>query len=143
MVSIQKKAIRHVALDKYNAHTGPLFRKLELLTLSDMINFSRALFIHKLVNDRLPEAFSNYFQYLKQMGNDRNRADDGNIFLPTFRFNKIFPPKWEAIKYWNSLPKVLRSIEKESEFRDELKRFMIAKYQLECDLLVCKACGRK
>ena len=86
--TLQKRAVRHVALGNYNAHTVPLFKKFKLLTLLDSINFSRALFVHKLVNDRLPEAFSNYFQYLKQVGGDRNRSEDGKIFIPTFRFLK-------------------------------------------------------
>ena len=35
LVTLQKKAIRHVARAKYNSHTEPIFKKLGLLNLDD------------------------------------------------------------------------------------------------------------
>ena len=138
----KKKAIRHVALEKYNAHTGPIFKKLELLTLADTNDMARATFVHKLINGNLPRAFTGYFQYLEQIGDSRNRADDGKIFIPFSKNPKIHSPKWEAIKLWNSLPRWLRTIGSEREFRAELKKTMLEKYESECCLEFCKSCGR-
>ena len=34
---LQKRAIRLITLSKYNCHTAPLFKKLKLLTIKDML----------------------------------------------------------------------------------------------------------
>ena len=44
---LQKRCIRNVALKGFRSHTEPLFKKLELLTVSDKITLSRSMFMHK------------------------------------------------------------------------------------------------
>ena len=34
---LQKRAVRLITLSKYNSHTAPLFKKLKLLTINDML----------------------------------------------------------------------------------------------------------
>ena len=138
--SLQKKALRHICKAKYNAHTSPLFIEMKLLTLTDLIFVSRALFIHKFRNNRLPLVFSNFYSYKTQIGSERNREDDGKIEIPIFNFKKTLAPKWECAKAWNRLPLYIRSIRKENEFKSILKNFLIAKYDPDCNILNCKIC---
>ena len=140
--SAQKKAIRHVNLSKYNAHTEPIFKSLQLLTLTDTLNLSRALFVHGFVNATLPPAFSTTYQFLRDEGEERNRNDTGKIFIPTFNHPRLLSPKWEAAKFWNSLSYSLRSVRKVSEFKTELRQSMLDKYEETCDLDICRTCGR-
>ena len=37
MTKLQKSAVRVITLDKYNAHTKPIFKCLNILKLDDMI----------------------------------------------------------------------------------------------------------
>ena len=141
--SVQKKAIRHICLAKYNSHTAPLFRSLGLLTLADSLNLSRALFVHGFINNTLPPAFETTYEFLKQAGEERNRNDTGKIFIPKFKFPKMLSAKWEAAKYWNSLSYEMRNIRSIKEFKQVLKQHLISKYQEECSLLVCKICDRR
>ena len=40
---LQKRAIRIITLSKYNDHTAPLFKKLNLLTIKDILHYSGRL----------------------------------------------------------------------------------------------------
>ena len=54
---IQKKLIRTVACAKYNAHTEPLFKALDILTVNDMFNLQALKFYYKHTKGNLPEYF--------------------------------------------------------------------------------------
>ena len=51
---IQKRAIRTITLSKYNDHTAPLFKKLKLLTLKDIIVLQELKFYFTFVHKILP-----------------------------------------------------------------------------------------
>ena len=48
--TIQKRAIRIIAAIKYNAHTEPLFKQLNLLKACDICKLQELKFYHKLIN---------------------------------------------------------------------------------------------
>jgi len=54
---LQKKAIRLIANMKYNAHTQPLFKHLQLLTINDVLKLQEFKCIYKLENYQLPAYF--------------------------------------------------------------------------------------
>ena len=59
---LQKKAIRLISGSKFNAHTEPLFKKLEILPLPDLISYFKLQFMHRFVNSLLPASFHNMWQ---------------------------------------------------------------------------------
>ena len=44
---LQKKAIRVIAKQKYNAHTDPLFKEYKLLKIEDIFKTQSLKFLHK------------------------------------------------------------------------------------------------
>ena len=136
LARLQKKAICHVHNSSYNAHTAPLFLASKVLNYLDCIDFQRAVFVHGYINDLLPATFRERFEFVHQVGNDRNRADDGKLFVPLQNRNILKSPIWEAAKLWNTLPLWLRNIIKPSLFKNELKNFFLSKYELECNFRV-------
>ena len=44
LFTLQKKAIRHVTLSRYNAHTDPLFKSLNILKISDIFKLYQLKF---------------------------------------------------------------------------------------------------
>ena len=40
LIKLQKKAIRLISGSKFNAHTGPLLKSLDILTLEDLLNLN-------------------------------------------------------------------------------------------------------
>ena len=56
----QKWLLRIITNSKYNAHTDPLFKQLELLKLSDLVTLNALKFYYKYSNMQLPEYFYNF-----------------------------------------------------------------------------------
>ena len=54
---LQKKAVRFICFSEVNAHSSPLFLKLEILKLSDIIFLQNALFMRDFHADDLPLFF--------------------------------------------------------------------------------------
>ena len=54
---IQKRMITIITVSKYNAHTEPLFKALDLLKIQDMLDISTLKFHCRYVHDNLPAYF--------------------------------------------------------------------------------------
>jgi len=54
---IQKRAIRLIANSEWNAHTAPLFRDLNILTIHQLNLLCVALFMYKVYINLLPQYF--------------------------------------------------------------------------------------
>ena len=61
VTSMQKKCIRNVANVGYNAHTEPIFKKLNILKFDDVFQKHVLNFMHQYRTDRLPSSFENMF----------------------------------------------------------------------------------
>ena len=51
---LQKRAIRIITLSKYNDHTAPLFKKLNLLTIKDILALQELKLYYKFIHNNLP-----------------------------------------------------------------------------------------
>ena len=51
---LQKKAIRIVSLSKYNAHTEPIFKRLHLLKVADILKIQELKFYYRFMHNTLP-----------------------------------------------------------------------------------------
>ena len=60
LITLQKKAVRIITFSVYNSHSSPLFCKLGLLKLGDLIYLDSALFMYDYYSNRPPK----YFQYI-------------------------------------------------------------------------------
>ena len=57
LFKLQKRAMRIITNSRYNAHTEPIFRRLNLLKLDDIFRCNALRFVYNLFNDRLPSYF--------------------------------------------------------------------------------------
>ena len=58
----KKKAIRLMTFSHYLANSSPLFKKLNLLKLNDIITLQNIIFTHNTLNNKSPAIFKNYFK---------------------------------------------------------------------------------
>ena len=58
---LQKRAMRIVSLSEYNAHTEPIFKRLNILKVKDLFNVALLKFQFKFKHERLPHYFTNMF----------------------------------------------------------------------------------
>ena len=56
---MQERALRIVTNKRYNSHTVPIFKKLEILHLKESAIYTKILFIYDYNNGKLPEYFLN------------------------------------------------------------------------------------
>ena len=55
---MQKKAVRAICNESYNAHTSPFFKKSNILPLHDLINYNKIKFMHKFSFNKQPPSFN-------------------------------------------------------------------------------------
>ena len=58
---IQRQAIRLITFSNFDAHTSPLFAKLNLLKLQDHIKLQTLFFMHQFNTGKLARIFDSYF----------------------------------------------------------------------------------
>ena len=58
---LQKKAVRLICSEKFNAHTDPLFKKLNILKVHDIFQLRTIKFYFRYIHNQLPCYFDNMF----------------------------------------------------------------------------------
>ena len=82
---LQKRAIRLITLSKYNSHTAPLFKKLKLLTIKDMLSLQELKFYYKLTRNELPTYFLNWQIVTNSELYRHNTRGEHNVHIVGFR----------------------------------------------------------
>ena len=140
---MQKKAIRHISLAHYIAHTNPLFTKLKLLKLIDLISHSRACIVHQFRSGYLPKSFKRDFFIFVDCQNHGRREDSLCVLIPQTHFKDLDKSPYVMIcKAWNAIPFEIKTIAKYSAFKIALKEHYISKYNEICSTENCRACVR-
>ena len=80
---LQKRALRIITNSKYNAHTEPLFKKMNLLKIKDIFDMQCMKFWHKFVNKKLPNYFHSIFIYNNELYDIETRNHDNMHLFPT------------------------------------------------------------
>ena len=60
LTKLQKRAVRCISNSKYNAHSEPLLKQLNLLKIEDIFLMSVLRFYYKLQKETVPHYFQNY-----------------------------------------------------------------------------------
>ena len=88
---LQKKAIRTISKSKYNAHTEPIFKKLQFLKLNDIFKLQQLKFYYKLIKGDLPKYFQ-HFSYIHNFEiHHHYTRETSSIFIP--RVNHAYAQK--------------------------------------------------
>ena len=141
LLIIQKKSVRHILKTYYLAHADPLFLKLRILKIEDLILLERALIVHNFKNKRLPNSFArDYFTFISPSDLDR-RNDPLLVKLPLIHHKHLNRnPHIMTIRAWNSVPFPIKSIIKKSAFKSALTSHLLSKYLTFCTKLNCISC---
>ena len=63
----KKRAVKIINKVLYNTHTDPLFKKSEILKLSDLYEHTATLFVNDYNMARLPHSFSDLFRFKNEV----------------------------------------------------------------------------
>ena len=128
IVKLQKWAIRTISLEHYRSHTGPLFKKHNVLNVIDSFKLELGVFMYKHQTNSLPQTFSNYFIKHNQIHKYPTRnAKDYSIH----KAKKMFSDRSIRITgptLWNSLDTNIKHCKTTKHFRNDFKSSLIATY---------------
>jgi hypothetical protein len=102
----QKKIIRAIAGARYDAHSEPLFKSLNILKLHDIYNLQVAKYVYAFIQNTLPPQFSNIFTLSQDAHtHDTRHSRTFKLALPKTRttiannsITKMGPKIWNSVK---------------------------------------------
>jgi hypothetical protein len=101
---IQKKAIRTITKSKYNEHTGPLFKDLNILPYDKLILQAKLHFMHAIRYNYAPRSFDGVWELnnTRQQQHDLRNGNDYILPHPRIEFFKKIP-LYSLPLEWNNL----------------------------------------
>ena len=114
---LQKKIIRIITFSGFYAHTEPLFRKLNIMTTTQLYDYFVAIFVFKSLNNLLPKNLSSIFT--------RNVTSRKNLNIrPHFCTKKVseFSIKYSRPEVWNDLPNKIKTSRTINSFKNQLRK---------------------
>jgi hypothetical protein len=145
---IQKKAVRIISGSTYNAHTEPLFKKLGILPLHDLVTFSKLQMMQRFFQNYLPISFNDTWtrNEIRQIGeNAILLRNNPTIILNLSRLSLTDKmPLFKLPKIWEDFPdEEIKFIRSKTEFDARLKTFFLNDLDenYRCERLFCPACS--
>ena len=145
LVKAQKKIIRNMCCQRYNAHTEPLFKELRLLKLQDLLKLNTLKFYYKLINGNIPEYFKSYHLLTQR---DIHGRDTRYGFLIASNITRLHLSQ-KCLRnnlhlIINETPEiVLLKVQTHSYqgFSNYAKNAILNTYSTQCQIINCYICG--
>ena len=81
---LQKRVVRIINKEKFDAHTDPIFKELKILKLDDIYLFHLGKFMYLFQNNLLPRPFGNLILRTNQVHTYNTRSSNQNLFYVPF-----------------------------------------------------------
>ena len=122
-LSLQKRAICLMTFTNFHEQSSPIFRKLNIIKLDDLISYHIAVFMYRFNNSLLPSAFDAFFSNY----NTRSAAKQ-SYYPPKGRTNYgKFNIRFQGPKIWNSTDDKIKAVSL-SQFKSKLKQHYLSMY---------------
>ena len=123
LFQMQKKAVRMISNKKYNDHTEPIFKELNLLNFEKTKKYNILKLAHEIFYKTAPEAMNVMFPRYEV---EKTRSEC-TFVTPLYRTSKLQSfPSFQITKQWNDLFPQLRKIEDKKEFLKKLKEVLLS-----------------
>ena len=150
LFKLQKRAVRIITNSKYNAHTDPIFRRLNLLKLDDIFRCNALRFVFKLFNDGLPSYFTDTLLTNGPSHTYPTRESDKiNNFLRKYRRNTsgakdcIRHYIHELLNDTNIIITDKIFSHSYNGFSRYIKQYAISNYCVNCTIRNCYVCSQQ
>jgi hypothetical protein len=102
---MQKKIIRVICNAKYNDHTEPLFKELNILPLEKLILFNQSILMHSIVHKYAPPALHSQWIFNFERNPERELRNGQDIYTPLATSEQVKKlPLYVLATVWNNLP---------------------------------------
>ena len=125
---LQKRALRIITFSDAKAPSRPLFQKLEILNIFEIVKSQLAEMTYKHSKHQLPDTLSSYFNAitLPHEYNTRSKSNK-NLFLPRKNLNYgQFGVQYAAARNWNEIPLEIKNSSSYNIFKKKIKSFLIS-----------------
>ena len=143
---IQKKIIRNVTCSKYNAHTDPLFKAMNILKVEDMFNLNALKFFYNHSHEKLPHYFkSMFFTPLSEINTLDTRSSSHIRANQTRLSSSQKCIRHYICKLTHKTPQpILSKVFTHSlhGYTTYIKKYFISQYDEFCSIHNCYICGR-
>ena len=112
---LQGKALRIMSFKGRNDPTNPLFKKLEIIKLEDILLCNNCIFAYDQINENLPENFKNLFLTAENQHNYNTRGTTNKTIIKATINSTTYGLKsvqYRAASEWNQISKNLNTEEK-------------------------------
>ena len=129
LTTLQNKAIRIVTFSIRDEHSNPLYVKLKLIKIKDLVYFHNALFTFQYYHNQLPNAYVNFFQKVSSVHQYRTRlASKASYYTAPIRTNYgKFSIKFMGPTVWNQIDEKLKNSSLKS-FKQKMKESLSETY---------------
>jgi len=141
---LQKKAVRIITSSKYNAHTEPIFKSLDLLKLSDLCVLRELKFCYKLEHGLLPFYFTTIFTRSRDIHQHGTRHVN-NFQIPNIRHefarNSV---RYKIARTYNDCPVIIKQKILTHSFQGfctYVKKYLLNTYSVVCTIPYCYICS--
>ena len=146
LTKIQKRIIRTITCSKYNAHTEPLLKALDILKIEDTLKLNTLKFYYKYIHGTLPSYFYTY--NIETQGAHHSHDTRQQHQLRT----NLTRTKYADNTLRNHLPvlvndtplHILQKIRTHSiyGFSSSVKQYYLHMYRIDCSIPNCYVCHR-
>ena len=128
-----RKQLFELTFSPIRAHSSPLFARLKILTIFDLVKVLNILFVHKFLNDNVPDEVRNYFKFKIKKHEHNTRESEAryleipNVNTSSYGINSL---GYQSISTWNSLSRIYSSVDNQFAKRkhSELKRLVVTHF---------------
>jgi hypothetical protein len=121
---LQKRVIRIINREVYDAHTDAIFRNLNIFKLKNIYLFKLGIFMYKCENNLLPANLASSFIRTNQVHNYNTRASR-LFYVPSCRTHiRKFSVNYQGPCFYNSLDAGVRDVASVSRFQLKLKIYL-------------------
>ena len=142
---LQKRALRIMTNSKYNAHTEPLFKELEMLKVKNIFDVQCMKFWYKFVNKSLLEYFGTVFTFNNELYQIKTRGQNQLHLFPTWTVSARNVLRHYIPDLLQEYPRAITQRAKThsiESFVTLLKAYIIESYSYICTDMNCYSCGR-
>ena len=124
----QKRVIRIICRANFYDHTNPLFKKLNILKLKDLIELRSAIFLFKASCQTLSKKLQLIFNFntVDKKYTLRNQQDYQHKYVRTKQ--KQMCLSIYGTKLWNNLDEDIKQCKNIHSFKTKYKKYLISKY---------------
>ena len=140
----QKRAVRILTGSKYNSHTEPLFKQINLLQVNDICKLNEIKFYYKLVHKQQPQYFNSFTHEANSDIHGHNTRSRNKLHFPKTKhdFAKI-NLRYRILQTINELPETVTSkvyTHGINGVTNYAKQYIISGYKKQCTIGNCYIC---